>query len=73
MIAKRETPTPPKCVELHESPRLSGLEDLDRPELDEDAFGDSEPDTLRSPVPDWTDESGVKQVDAALISARSLP
>ncbi len=41
---------------------MTGLEDLDRPELDDDGFGDQEPDTLRSPIPDWTDESGVKQV-----------
>ncbi len=72
MIAKRQTPPPPKRAEVLER-RLPGLEDLDRSELDEDGFGDDEPDTLRSPVPDWADESGVKQVDAALITARSLP
>lgn len=60
MIAKRQTPTPPKRAEV-EVPKLPGLEDLDRPELD-DGFGEDEPDTLRSPLPDWTDESGVKQV-----------
>ena len=75
MIAKRQTPTPPKraeSVEVPSLPRLPGLEDLDRPELDEDGFGENEPDTLRSPIPDWSDESGVKQVDADVISARAM-
>jgi hypothetical protein len=66
MIAQRRTPTPPKRAEL-EIPRLPGLEDLDRPELDEDGFGDEEPDTLRSPLPDWADESGVKQVGLGVL------
>lgn len=74
MIAKRQTPTPPKRAESVEvpMPKLPGLEDLDRPELDEDGFGEDEPDTLRSPIPDWTDESGVKTVDADVITARAI-
>ena len=62
-LKKTSTPPPPKPE------RFPGLEDLDRPELDDDPYYEDEEDTLRCPVPDWTDESGVKQVGAPFRNA----
>jgi hypothetical protein len=64
MFALKKTSTPPP------PPRFPGLEDLDRPELDDEhPFYEDEDDTLRCPVPDWSDESGVKKVGSPARSA----